>query len=142
MYKDITNSIEEKVGFDLIEASSIVNVPSVREIKEESKDYSKMDYEFARDNIHSLVEKSMTAVDSVISLLRESESPRAIEAASAFFKCISELNKDLVSLSPTSKTSSVKSKDDVQNNTVNNNAIFIGSSEDLSEMIKMKLNNL
>lgn len=143
MYKKISESISDKVGLDLIEVSTIVDVPTVvKNLKEVSKDNAALDYEFARNNMYQLLNKSMGAVEGVIQLMKEAESPRAIEAASAFIKCVSELNKDLVLLGSTTSKKPTEKENNVGIPTTVNNAIFVGSSDQLSDIIRDKMRSL
>lgn len=129
---------------------SIVPVPTHADVQVMAKEFKastqsnlEVDYNFAVTNLRTMIKKGMMAVDGAVALARESESPRMFEAASTFLKCLSDLNKDLVSLSEDQVKKAPK--DNIQlgpaSAGVTNNTIFVSSSEDLSSLINDRLAN-
>lgn len=151
--RTITGAVEAATGLNLaqpemgevIETVTESNLPDiVRDLKVQAKENLETDYNFARDNLRTLLTRGMTAVEGAIQLARESESPRVYEATSTFIKTLAELNKDLLSLSETAVKAQPASPDPNTQNatTINNNAIYVGSSEDLAGMIQKRLREL
>lgn len=93
------------------------------------------DIEFARNNIKELLNKGTDSLDELITLAKQSESPRAFEVVSTMMKTMLDANKEFVDMSQKKKyeqedTGSVQS----QTNVTNNNLIL--STTDLLKMMK------
>jgi hypothetical protein len=95
------------------------------------------DFQKARQNLKELISIGFNAIDGVLKVASEGDSPRAYEVVAQMIKTVAETNKDLVELHQRMK--SVK-EDKYDKNTVNNttNAIFLGSTKDLQELINPK----
>jgi len=83
-----------------------------------------------------MIEKGNIAIDGILMLAKESESPRTYEVAAQLIKTMTEANKDLLSLRK-QKRELEKEEPAKQNNTTNNN-LFIGSTAELAKMLKSK----
>jgi hypothetical protein len=97
------------------------------------------DYEFARQNMYDIIEKGSSALEDIVDIAKQSESPRAFEVVTNLIKTLADANKDLMELAKKNKE---LNKDDQKDNgpqTVNNN-LFVGSSAELLKMIKDKSN--
>ena len=103
----------------------------------ESDDESINDIEQARGNIKNIIEQGDDALKEMISLAKQSESPRAFEVASTLMKTLLDANKDFVEMS-TKKKYAIEEKNGpkeaAQPNVTNNNLIV--STADLLKMIK------
>ena len=98
------------------------------------------DYEYTRANLYSLIEKGQESLNGIMELAGESASPRAYEGAGQIIKSVADTTDKLMELQK-----KVKEVDEEKANTTNNvtnNAVFVGSTSDLSKMIKQQfLNN-
>ena len=56
------------------------------------------DYEYARENLKLFIEKGKEAMDNIIFLAKEGESPRAYEVVGQLIKTLADTNKDLLDL--------------------------------------------
>ena len=95
------------------------------------------DYDYVRGNLKDIVEKGTVAIDGIVSVASEGDSPRAYEVVSQLIKSVSEANKDLISLHKSIKE--IKKEDSsVHGNTKNvtNNSIFVGSTKALQDLVK------
>lgn len=93
-----------------------------------------LDYDTVRKNLRDLVEVGKNALDGVMSVAQEGDSPRAYEVVALMIKTLSDSNKDLVELH--SRIKSIrKSESDVTNNTTTNNSLYIGSTKELQNII-------
>jgi len=92
------------------------------------------DYDFSRDQYHNLVSKGNDALDELLSVAKESESPRAFEVTAQLMRTISDTTKELLQLQKTKKEVARESKDP---HTVNN-SLFIGSTKELQELLNKK----
>lgn len=95
------------------------------------------DYNTARTNIKSLIEKGDTAIDGILRVAEQSDHPRAYEVAATFIKTLADLNKDLLELQKKKKelTGAVQA---TTNQTNIDKAVFVGSTAELIKMIKNK----
>lgn len=117
------------------------NLPSI-EVKEDGK-FSQVDaeFEYARANIVNILETSNEVLESTAELVKESEHPRMVEVYSGLVKNLADINKTLFEI----REKKMKIKGEMVDNTrntpnkvtqVNNNTIFVGSTEDLIKAIK------
>jgi hypothetical protein len=121
----------EAETYEVVEAEAEKNLAVLA-----SDDATDEDFEYARTNLMSMIEKGNLAIDGILQLARESESPRTYEVAAGLIKTMTEANKDLLNLRKQKKE---LQKDDApkQNNTTNNN-LFVGSTSELAKMLKQK----
>lgn len=98
------------------------------------------DYEFARTNIISVINKGQEALDDIASIAQQSESARAYEVTTNLIKTLVEANKDLLDLSKKKKDIRGPQEGDSSSKTVNNN-LFVGSTSDLVAMLQKMKNN-
>jgi hypothetical protein len=99
----------------------------------------KRDYEYSRGNFYSIIEKGQEAINSVLELAQETESPRAYEVVGQLIKNVSDATDKLMELQKKLKDiEEVKSSSGPTNVT---NALFVGSTAELSKLLKNKLND-
>ena len=109
------------------------------QIKNVSDDVEK-DYEYTRANLYSLIEKGQESLNGIMELAGESASPRAYEVAGQIIKSVADTTDKLMELQK--KIKEVDEDKVKTTNNVTNNAVFVGSTSDLSKMIKQQfLNN-
>jgi hypothetical protein len=98
----------------------------------------KKDYEYSRGNFYSIIEKGQEAINSVLELAQETESPRAYEVVGQLIKNVSDATDKLMELQKKLKDiEEVKSSSGPTNVT---NALFVGSTAELSKLLKSNLN--
>jgi hypothetical protein len=100
-------------------------------------DQRKKDYQMVRDNLKHIIETSSVAIDGILNVASEGESPRAYEVVSQLIKTTLEANESLVDLHK--KIKDIEKNDEekeVQATHVTNNALYVGSTKDLLQMIK------
>lgn len=82
-----------------------------------------------------LIEKGKESLEELISVAKESESPRAWEVVSNLIKTTSDVANAFATLVQKEKT--VQQEVAAQTNiTTNNNTIYVGSTADLQKLIK------
>ena len=123
--------------------SSIVEVEKVKEdltiTPLKSQDIQK-DYEYTRANLYSLIEKGQEAINGIMELAGEGGSPRAYEVAGQLIKSVGDVTDKLIDLQKKLKEVEEDSNKTTTNTT--NNAIFVGSTSELSKLLKQGfLNN-
>ena len=93
------------------------------------------DFNKVRNNISNLIEKGNTAIDNLLDVAKESEHPRAYEVAANLLKTMSDLNKDLLDIRKKKKE---LTGERVSNTPLIDKAVFVGSTDQLIDMIKGK----
>lgn len=105
------------------------------EIIASTADDIKKDYEYARGNLYSLVEKGQEAINGILELAQESEMPRAYEVAGQLIKNTSEIAEKLMSLHKIKKDAE---EEKTKGPTTVNNALFVGSTAELAKLLKQQ----
>lgn len=123
--------------------SSIVEVEKVKEdlsITPIKSDDIQKDYEYTRANLYSLIEKGQEAINGIMELAGEGGSPRAYEVAGQLIKSVGDVTDKLIDLQK--KLKDVEEDTVKTTNNVTNNAVFVGSTSELSKLLKQGfLNN-
>ena len=119
-----------------------VDVQPMKPKKEQlskSNDIEK-DYDYTRGNLYSLIEKGQEAINGIMEVAGETASPRAYEVAGQLIKSVADSTDKLMDLQK--KVKEVDEDKAKTTNNVTNNALFVGSTSDLSKMLKQQfLNN-
>ena len=109
--------------------------------KPQDKDDISKDYEYTRANLYSLIEKGQEAINGIMELAGESASPRAYEVAGQLIKSVADTTDKLADLQKKLKDIEEDTTKKGPNN-VTNNALFVGSTSELSKLLKQGfLNN-
>jgi hypothetical protein len=123
--------------------ASIVEVDesssNVEVVKSTNNDIRK-DYEYTRANLYSLIEKGQEAINGIMELAGEGGSARAYEVAGQLIKSVADTTDKLIDLQK--KLKDVEEEGPKTTNNVTNNALFVGSTSELSKLLKQGfLNN-
>ena len=110
--------------------------PQVAPIAPESHQVVK-DYEYTRGNLYSLIEKGQEAVDGILELAQESDSPRAYEVAGNMIKNIADTTDKLIDLQKKMHELEEGPKGKAAQN-VTNNTMFVGSTAELAKFLKQQ----
>ena len=92
------------------------------------------DYNYSREQYHNLIDKGNEALEELMSVAKESESPRAFEVTAQLLRTISDTTKELLQLQKIKKELEKETKDP---HTVNN-SLFIGSTKELQDLLNKK----
>ena len=93
----------------------------------------KQDYEKTRNNLDALIEKGTDAIDSMLSIARESEKARDFEVAGNMIKTIVDASKELLDVQKKMREMNGKKESGTTNI---KNAVFVGSTADLLKAMK------
>jgi len=128
------NSISKALNTE----TEIVEVEKeVTEIKPVEKPHDlKKDYEYSRANLYSLIEKGQEAINGIMEVAGEGGSARAYEVAGQLIKSVADTTDKLVDLQKKMKDIEENSERTTTNNNVTNNALFVGSTAELSKLLK------
>ena len=97
------------------------------------------DYDYTRGNLYSLIEKGQEAINGIMEVAGETASPRAYEVAGQLIKSVADTTDKLADLHK--KVKDIEADNPKTQNTVTNNALFVGSTSELSKMSKDGLLN-
>jgi hypothetical protein len=138
----IEDKVNEILGIESTEKptlESIVKIdnPSVPRIKDPNKPDIDSDYEYSRENYYNLIEKGQEAIEGILEIAKEGQHPRAYEVAGQLIASVAgtvdklqDLQKKLKELKNLPKTASPQIK----------NALFVGSTKDLQQLLKKNEN--
>jgi hypothetical protein len=113
-----------------------IKINKLSEASNKTVDDIKRDYDYARGNLYSLIEKGQEAINGMLEIAQEGGQPRAYEVAGQLIKNTSEIAEKLLNLQKTLKDIE---EDKVSGPTTVNNALFIGSTADLTKLLKQQL---
>ena len=97
------------------------------------------DYQYSRDRYKELINQAEDVLPALISLARESESPRVFEVLSGMMKNMADMTDKLMDLQAKKKNITAPAKNAMPalegGATVTNNNVFIGNTADLQKML-------
>ena len=135
-FESISNALNTET--DIVEVESVPI--EIQKVKQERNDLKK-DYEYSRGQLYSLIEKGQEAINGILEVAGEGASPRAYEVAGQLIKSVGDVTDKLVDLQKKVKDIEDVSEKTTTNN-VTNNALFVGSTAELSKLLKQGfLNN-
>ena len=135
-YDDLNDTFNTEDDVVDVEVSNTPEAGCVRRkdaITDISDDADK-DYKYARAQLYSLIEKGQETLNGVMELAGESASPRAYEVAGQVLKSTADITDKLADLQKKMKDLDEDKPKGPSN--VTNNALFVGSTSELSKMIK------
>ena len=122
----------EPLKGELITAGGDVILPETKS----SNEVVENDFDTARNNLHKLLNQGQDALFHALEIAKQSEHPRAFEVVGNLMKQLADTNEQLLKLSEKKQKLdnpvSAKGQDTKQ---VTNNAIFVGSTSELSNLI-------
>ena len=117
---------------DDVEGELIIDIPK-KPLSPEGSDDVDTDYQYARENLYNVIERGSDALNTLVEIANQSESPRAFEIVSTLIKTLSDANKDLLEV----QTKVKKLKEETATGPKNvTNALFIGNTSDLQKLIR------
>lgn len=135
------DSIDQALNIesDIVETKPLEIEKKANVINPQDEDIKK-DYEYTRANLYSLIEKGQEAINGIMELASETDQPRAYEVAGQLIKSVADTTDKLIDLQKKLKTMEEDSKK--ATSVTNNNALFVGSTSELSKLLKQGfLNN-
>ena len=120
---------------DGIEVDAIVKAEDTEIQKSQTRaENVEKDYDYTRGNLYSLIEKGQEAINGIMEVAGETASPRAYEVAGQLIKSVADTTDKLADLHK--KVKDIEADNPKTQNTVTNNARFVGSTSELSKMLK------
>ena len=123
---------EDKIA-DSLDLTPIVNEKKeVTVVEPPKEDQTQRDLDYSRENLYHLVERGRDALEGILDLAQQSQSPRAYEVAGQLIKTVTDTNRDLIDLQK--KAKDLFRDDNVDPKTINNN-LFVGNTSELTKLI-------
>ena len=138
--KQIKQEFNNEIVPELVSPKPVINETESENLQNElepitDKEDVDNDYENARKNFYSLINKGNTAIDGILNLAKESEHPRSYEVAGQLIKVVGDTTQELLKLQKNLKE--LKKVDDKAPRNVTN-ALFVGSTSELQKLINGK----
>ena len=125
---------------DGVEVDAIVKAENTELQKSQTRaENVEKDYDYTRGNLYSLIEKGQEAINGIMEVAGETASPRAYEVAGQLIKSVADTTDKLMDLQK--KVKEVEEDSNKTTNNVTNNALFVGSTSELSKMLKQGILN-
>ena len=125
---------------DGVEMDAIVKAENTELQKSQTRaENVEKDYDYTRGNLYSLIEKGQEAINGIMEVAGETASPRAYEVAGQLIKSVADTTDKLADLHK--KVKDIEEDNPKKQSTVTNNALFVGSTSELSKMLKDGLLN-
>jgi len=123
---------EDKIA-DSLDLTPIVNEKKeVTVVEPPKEDQTQRDLDYSRENLYHLVERGRDALEGILDLAQQSQSPRAYEVAGQLIKTVTDTNRDLIDLQK--KAKDLFRDDNVDPKTINNN-LFVGNTSELTKLL-------
>lgn len=133
MKKRVDDKIADALNISNSEDNVKNEIEPVKETAiEKSTEDKEKDYRSVRCNLHSIISKGNEAIDGILEVAHEGDSPRAYEVAAQMIKTVADCNKDLLELHKKMKD---LNKEETNYNSTTNNSIYVGSTKDLQELV-------
>lgn len=133
------DAINDSLDIEATEVSTEVVKKERTNPKEDGAD-SEKDYGYTRAQLYNLIDKGQEALNGILDVAQQSESPRAYEVAGQLIKNVADTTDKLLDLQQKMKK---LDEDDIKSpkNVTNNNTMFIGSTADLQKILKQGVKN-
>jgi hypothetical protein len=128
----------EDESLELSERNDITVIQKTEEQKALQKIVNS-DFQYARQNIKTIIDTGMEAAENLASLASQSEHPRMYECLSNLLQINSLNNKMLMDIDSQMKDLSEGKEEKEGDNIVNNNTLFVATTTDIQRMIEEKI---
>lgn len=132
-YENLDDALNIKSEIVSIKKSPLLKKKTSKDQALDVNDIQK-DYQYTRTNLYSLIEKGQEAINGIMEIAEEGGSPRAYEVAGQLIKSVSDATDKLIDLQKKLKDIEDDSGGSTRN--VTNNAVFVGSTTELSKLLK------
>lgn len=134
MTKNFDKNMEE--FFDIEPSTQLQTLEKTEVVFHENLENDFMDdYRTARANLDELINLGKDAFTTIIAIAKESEKSRDFEVAAGLLRDVVSANEKLVALHKTVREIATHRAQKTEKTTINN-TLFVGSTADLSRMLK------
>jgi hypothetical protein len=133
-FEDLNNTfnVESEIMDKITEVVPILDKTPIEKV---SVDDVKKDYEYTRGNLYSIIEKGQEALNGALELAQEGGQARSYEVVGQLIKNVSDATDKLLDLQK--KLKDIEEIRPAKSSTnVTNNALFVGSTSELSKFLK------
>ena len=132
------DGIEDALNVDteIVPASEEKPKKRTERIIDIDKDIKK-DYDYSRGQLYDIIEKGQEALSGILDVANNTDHPRAYEVAGQLVKSVSDATEKLIALQQ--KMQDLEEGPKSKQKVTNNNALFVGSTAELSKLIKQGL---
>lgn len=123
-----TVKVEKKTEVEVLDSTGNVMTPVNEKIED--------DYTVARNNLRVLLQQGQVALTDALEVAKQSEHPRAFEVVGNLMKQLADVNQQLMDLHQQKQKLDAPGKIEASKQVTNNNAIFVGSTDELNKLIK------
>jgi len=120
--KDSYDSLNDTFNTDSAEVNAITKKDKAKSNIQKLTDDVSKDYDYTRGNLYSLIEKGQEAINGIM------------KVAGQLIKSVADSTDKLMDLQK--KVKEIDEDNPKTQNTVTNNALFVGSTSELSKMLK------
>lgn len=122
----MSKEIDDALG---LPSTEVIDTSQSKDVRTKTDD----DFDYARENLYSIINRGSDAIDDMVDLARASQHPRSYEVLATLLKTMTEANKDLLELQK--KKKELQPTEYNGPKTINNN-LFVGSTAELQKMLK------
>lgn len=132
MSDKVEKNISDALGIEYI---PIVEKTEIIEPEQSSEPISQADkdYDLVRKNLKNLINQSEAAIEGILDVASESESPRAYEVVAQLIHSSLDANTKLLELHKRMKD--LRKDDESKVTSVTNNSIYVGSTAELQKFL-------
>jgi hypothetical protein len=131
--KNMTNNFAEIFDIEPVEEETPQQEVLPAIVEDKSTSDTEIDFEFARQNMKTLIGQGNLAVEHIISVAKATDHPRAFEVVATLMNTVAGMNKDLMAIRKVKQDVTGEKKASQINV---DKAVFVGSTADLIRQIK------
>jgi hypothetical protein len=90
-------------------------------------------YQQSKENLQGIIDQGQEAMEEILEIAKQSQHPRAFEVFGGILKNVVDANKELLTIQKQMREMDGKKE---TNNTTIDKAIFVGSTAELSKLLK------
>ena len=140
------DKISKKLDIEFVPQANTIKKVSVDVTAIEGKSIDdidlKKDYLTVRKNLREIMMSGADAIDNVLLVAKESDSPRAYEVAAQLIKAVADVNKDLLDIHKKVKDIEDNEGSGQKATSITNNSILVGSTKDLQAVMNERYKEL
>jgi hypothetical protein len=134
---NLSEILDVDIPLPTTNTSLVVSLP-VPDVSSSANNTVAQDAQDARTNVRLMIAQGTQAVTELLQLARDLKTPRAYEVASNMLKTMAELSQDLLTVHQ--QEQSLQEAPPEGGDVNIQNAVFIGSTADLGELVKKRRN--
>ena len=135
-------SLSDVFDVEPVESGKLVVIDQSPDPDKPVNEKIETDYDKTRGNLYGLLQSGQDALMHALEVAKQSEHPRAFEVVGNLMKQLADINEQLMKLHEHKKKLDLPAKGSAEEaatptkQVTNNNAIFVGSTSELSKMIQ------